>query len=63
MSGSWLVQSVSSSFVAVDGYSVVRGDVQGLTRKHGACLYIRDSLRYVKIEISLQNIAAVHLLE
>ena len=41
VSESLLVQNVLSSFVAVDGYSVVRGDVQRLTRKHGVCLYVR----------------------
>ena len=32
ISESWLVQSVLSSFVAVDVYYIVRGDVQGLIR-------------------------------
>ena len=63
MSESWLVQNVSSSYVAVDSYCVVRGDVQELTRKHGVCHNTRDSLRYVEIEISCQNETSVHLLE
>ena len=54
---------VSSSFVAVEGYSVVRGDVQGLIRKHGVCLYIRDSVRFVEIDLGCQNLAAVHLVK
>ena len=33
-----LIQSVSS-FIALEGYSVVRGDIHGLIRKHGVCLY------------------------
>ena len=40
VSESWLIESIPSSFVAIEGYSVVRGDVHGSIRKHGTCLYI-----------------------
>ena len=56
-----LVESISSSFVAIDGYSVVRGDVRGLIRKHGVCLYVSNNLQFEKVEIGCPNLAAVHL--
>ena len=63
VSEAWLVQRVSSSFVAVDGYYVERRDVQELTRKHKVFLHIIDSFKYTEIDIACQNIAAVPLLE
>ena len=47
----WLVSSVSSSFVAVDGFQVVRGDGSDSIRKHGCCLYVADSLSFVSVEV------------
>ena len=38
MSKTWVVQSVSSLFVAAKGYSIVRDDFQGLIIKHLECL-------------------------
>ena len=57
----WLVSSVSSSFVAVDGFQVVRGDGSDSIRKHGCCLYIADSLSFVSVEVDLLNVAVVFL--
>ena len=34
-----LIDSIGSSFIALESYSVVRGDIHGLIRKHGVCLY------------------------
>ena len=34
----WLIPSVSSSFVAIDGFQVVRGDGSNIISKHGCCL-------------------------
>ena len=39
----------------------MRGDVHGSIRKHGTCLYVRDNLRFEKVEIIYPNIAAVCL--
>ena len=36
--------------------------MQTMIRKHGVCLYIKDNMKYIDIEIGWQNIAAVHLL-
>lgn len=40
-----LVPSVPSSFVSVPGFQVVRIDDGGSIRKHGECLYIKDSFK------------------
>ena len=37
----WLIPSVSSSFVAIDGFQVVRGDCSNLTRKHSFVCMLR----------------------
>ena len=34
----WLIPAVSSSFVANDGFQVLRGDGSQSVRKHGCCL-------------------------
>ena len=49
------------SFVAIDGYSVVRGDVRGLIRKLGVCLYVSNNLQFEEVEIGCPNLAAVQL--
>ena len=56
-----LVESIGSSFVAIEGNSVVRGDVQGQIRKHGVCLCVSNNLQFEEIKINCQNLAAVHL--
>ncbi|MEL6803018.1 MAG: endonuclease/exonuclease/phosphatase family protein, partial [Bacteroidota bacterium] len=63
ISESWLTGNCSSSFVDVPGFSLCRGDVAGTVRKHGAAIYIRDSLTHVQVLVSLPNIAVVHLAE
>ena len=55
-----LVESISSSFGAIDGY-LVRGDVRGLIIKHGVCLYVRNNLQFEKVEIGCPILAAIHL--
>ena len=57
----WLVPSVSSSFVDVHEYTVVRGDTDGETRKHGVCIYIRKSLKYEEVVLHKPNVAAIFL--
>jgi hypothetical protein len=57
----WLLPSVPSSFVTISGYSLVRGDTDGLTRKHGVCFYVSDKVRYIDIEVDLPNLAGIHL--
>ena len=47
--------------MAIEGYSVVRGDVHESIRKHGTCLYVRDNLRFEEVETKCANIATVCL--
>jgi len=61
VSETWLLPCVPSSFVALPGFSVIRGDTGGGVRKHGACLYISDRLRSVQVESELPNVVAAHL--
>lgn len=57
----WLTASCSSSFVQIPEFSLHRGDVAGQVRKHGAGLYILNTLRHVQVDIDLPNVATVHL--
>ena len=56
----WLVPSVSSSFVSIDEFRVVREDGSLIVIKHGCCLYVKDQL--VEIDVDLLNVVAVLLL-
>jgi hypothetical protein len=58
----WLVPSVSSSFVEVHEFSVVRGDTHSGIRKHGVCMYVKNSLNYEEVNLQLPNVAAVFLI-
>ena len=62
MSESWLVESIQSSFVTIEGYNIIR-DVYEKIRKHGACLYIKNNLKCVEIDVNCLSVAAVHLLD
>ena len=53
---------MESSFVALDGYVAVRGDANSLVRKHDSCLFIRETFKFVEIDVVLPNVVAVHLL-
>ena len=52
----WLISGVESSFIALDGYVVVRGDTNSLVRKHGSCLHIRETFRFVEVDVALPNV-------
>ena len=62
VSESWLVQSVSS-FVALENYFTVRGDVVGLTHKHGMSLYAKEKIQFVKVTAGCPNAAVVCLID
>jgi hypothetical protein len=57
----WLLPSVASSFVRLHGFSIVRGDTGGESRKHGVCIYIKESVRYEEVALHKPNVAAVFL--
>ena len=64
VSESWLIlESIPSSFVTTEGYNIIRVDVYGMIRKHGACLYIKNNVKRVEIVVNCPNVAAVHLLD
>ena len=57
----WLTEMCRSSFVQIPDFSLHRGDVSGSVRKHGAALYVCNSLKHVEVEVPIPNVAAVHL--
>ena len=56
----WLYPTVSS-FVAIDGRDVLRGNSSQSVRKHGCCLYVVKSLSFVQIDVGFINVAGVSL--
>ena len=63
MCKTWLVPNVPSSFVAIDGVEVVRGDGSDAVRKHGCCLYVSESCSFIPDVIDIPNIAGVFLVD
>ena len=57
----WLLNSDSSSFVTLNGYTFVRSDVGGNVRKHGAGLYVADYLKYEEVVVDQPNVIIVRL--
>ena len=57
----WLTEACKSSFVQIPEFSLHRGDVLGPVRKHGAAIYVCNSLRHVQVEVEIPNVAVVHL--
>ena len=60
---SWLTSNVASSFVAVPGYTVVRGDTNSAAHKHGVCMYLSQRVKFVEVSLNSPNIAGVHLID
>ena len=52
VSESWLIESIPSSFVTVEGYNIIRGDVYEMIRKHDAWLCIKNNFKCVEIEVN-----------
>lgn len=59
----YLVESISSSLVTIEGYSMVRGNVRCQIRKHGVCLYVRNYVQLEEARIGWPILAAVHLVQ
>ena len=57
----WLVSGTPSSFSDVSGYVFFRGDVGGTVRKHGAGVYVRDTLGAVAVQVEIRNLAVVYV--
>ena len=58
----WLTHSCASSFVGLEGYVFYRGDCFGEVRKHGTGIYVKNSIRVVQIDVSVPNVAVIHIL-
>lgn len=59
----WLLPDVPDSFVSISQYNIVRADTQCNTRKHGVCIYIKNSLNFVPLEVNCTNTCAIYLLD
>lgn len=59
----WLTPSVSSSFVEVTGYQVVRGDTKSGVRKHGSLLYVHNSVKFLAVDVHIPNVSVVRLVD
>ena len=53
MGEAWLLESDPSSFVTIDGCTIIRADVSGHNRKHGAAVYIANTVKYEDVEVDL----------
>ena len=60
---SHLLSSMPSSFVSLPSFSVVRNDVSGNVEKHGVCMYIHNSLKYVTHQSNIKNCVAIELVD
>ena len=63
ISETWLVSSMSSSFVDLPGFNFFRGDVVGEVRKHGTGLFVRKEFKAVPLDVTVPNVVAVEVPE
>ena len=63
ISETWLLDSVPSSFVNMQGFSIVRTDTLGPTAKHGVCVYIKSGLSFQSVDTPIHNLHCVKLIE
>ena len=59
----WLTNCCSNSFVDIPGFSLCRGDVSGSIRKHGAAVYVSDTIKYIQVEVPIPNVAVIQLID
>ena len=59
----WLISSMSSSYVELPNFKFFRGDVCGSVRKHGAGLYVQSSYTSVSVDVDLPNVVVVFVKE
>lgn len=60
ISESHLTPLITDATVAIPGYLLLRND-SGYTPKHGVCAYVKESLRYDKVDISHTNCLSLRL--
>ena len=52
-----------NSFVTIPSFNVVRQDTPGHFAKHGVCMYIHNSLKFVCCDVHVSNCLAVELVD
>ena len=57
----WLLPSTPDSFVSIRGYGVVRTDTTGNFAKHGVCIFIRNSITFVRVACLCPNMCVIFL--
>ena len=57
----WLTSSIPNSFVNIHNYDLVRTDTTGSVMKHGVCLYVKNGIHFVSVDISCPNVHAIFL--
>ena len=57
----WLTEGTSSSFVSLPDYKFFRRDVEGIVKKHGVGVYVKNSLEVVLDEVDIPNLLSIHL--
>ena len=63
ISETWLINSMPSSYVHLEGFKFFRGDVHGTIRKHGSGIFVSNKLISLPIEVNLPNVTVVFLSE
>ena len=60
---SWLINSIPDSFVAIDGYTILRNDTVGDTTKHGVCVYIKNCIKFDSVSCECNNALVFRLVD
>ena len=58
---SHLVSSISSSFVDIPHFNLIRHDVPGSVQKHGVCVFVHDSVSVDCVDQPLSNVLTFRL--
>ena len=59
----WLLNSDSSSFVDISGFSFIRADVKGFIRKHVVGVYVANTLKFEDIVVDVPNCIIIKLID
>ena len=60
---SWLTKLIPDSFVAIDGYTLIRNDTVGDTPKHGVCVYVKSNIKFDSVSCSCSNALILRLVD
>ena len=59
----WLVPSISDSYVAIENYRIFRKDDPSNVKKHGVAVYVKDNIKCVEVPCTLKNIIIIKLVD